>query len=42
MQAVHPRDILNALIAICEYEGIQPRLTPDLLDEACASYFVNT
>lgn len=41
MQAVHPRDILNTLVAICEYEGIPPRLTPELLDEACASYFVN-
>jgi predicted ATPase with chaperone activity len=40
MQAVHPRDILNTLVAICEYEGIPPRLTPELLDEACASYFV--
>jgi predicted ATPase with chaperone activity len=42
MQAVHPRDILNTLVAICEYEGLQPRLTPELLDEACASYFVST
>lgn len=41
MQAVHPRDILNTLVAICEYEDIPPRLTPELLDEACASYFVN-
>ncbi|MFZ0547182.1 MAG: hypothetical protein WAM60_17175 [Candidatus Promineifilaceae bacterium] len=41
MQAVHPRDILNTLVAICEYERIPPRLTPELLDEACASYFVN-
>jgi predicted ATPase with chaperone activity len=42
MQAVHPRDILNTLVAICEYERIPPRLTPELLDEACASYFVSS
>jgi hypothetical protein len=42
MQAVHPRDILNTLVAICEYERIPVRLTPDLIDEACASYFVQT
>jgi predicted ATPase with chaperone activity len=42
MQAVHPRDILNTLVAICEYESIPPQLTPELIDEACASYFVKT
>jgi hypothetical protein len=42
MQAVHPRDILKALVAICEYEGIRPQLTPELLDEACISYFVKS
>lgn len=42
MQAVHPRDILKTLISICEYEGIQPRLTANLIDEACASYFVSS
>jgi predicted ATPase with chaperone activity len=40
MQAVHPRDILNTISAICEYEGETPRLTTALVDEACASYFV--
>lgn len=42
MQAVHPRDILSTLVAICDYEKIPPRLSPDLIDEACASYFVHT
>jgi predicted ATPase with chaperone activity len=41
MQAVHPRDILKTILAICEYEGSIPRLTPDLIDEACQSYFVD-
>jgi predicted ATPase with chaperone activity len=41
LQAVHPRDILNILTTICDYEGSTPRLTPDLIDEACRSYFVD-
>ncbi|MCI0394608.1 MAG: AAA family ATPase [Chloroflexi bacterium] len=41
MQAVHPRDILRTIIAICEYEDAPPTLAPDLIDEACRSYFVD-
>lgn len=40
MQAVHPRDILLTLQALCEYDGQQPKLSPKLLDEACSIYFV--
>lgn len=40
LQAVHPRDILKTLVSICNYESTPPRLTPDLIDEACQSYFV--
>jgi len=40
MQAVHPRDIVKTVIAICDYENIPAKLTPELIDEACASYFV--
>lgn len=40
MQGVHPRDILRTIQALCEYEGVPTRLTPDLIDEACHSYFV--
>jgi predicted ATPase with chaperone activity len=39
-QSVHPRDILKIIVAVAEYEGIQPRLIPQLIDEACYSYFV--
>jgi predicted ATPase with chaperone activity len=42
MQAVHPRDILTTLIAICDYAGLPPQMTPDLLDESCSCYFVDT
>lgn len=41
LQAVHPRDILKTILALCEYEGSTPRLSPDLIDEACNSYFVS-
>ncbi len=40
LQAVHPRDLLKIVKALCEYEQISPRLTPALIDEACQSYFV--
>jgi len=40
MQAVHPRDIIRTLLALCEYEGIQPKFTPELIDDACKTYFV--
>jgi SpoVK/Ycf46/Vps4 family AAA+-type ATPase len=40
MQAVHPRDLLKIVVAMCDYEGVPVRLTPQLMDEACHSYFV--
>ena len=40
LQSVHPRDILKTLLAITEYVGIPAEMTPELLDEACISYFV--
>ncbi len=40
MQAVHPRDIVKTVISICKYDSTPPRLTPELVDEACESYFV--
>ena len=41
MQSVHPRDIVKTIAAICEYEGIRAELNPELIDEACLSYFVD-
>ncbi len=41
MQAVHPRDILKIIVSICNYEGTVPTLTPELIDEAGSSYFVD-
>lgn len=40
MQAVHPRDIVKTVISICNYDSSPPCLTPELIDEACESYFV--
>jgi hypothetical protein len=42
LQSVHPRDIVKIVIALCDYEGIPPRLTPALVDEACFNYFVDS
>ncbi len=41
MQSVHPRDIVKTVVSICDYESESPRLTPELIDEACESYFVD-
>jgi predicted ATPase with chaperone activity len=41
MQSVHPRDIVKTVVAISEYEGFKPKLSAELVDEACASYFVD-
>jgi predicted ATPase with chaperone activity len=40
LQAVHPRDLLKTILALCDYEGSKPHLSPELIDEACRSYFV--
>jgi predicted ATPase with chaperone activity len=42
MQSVHPRDVVKTIVSICDYEGITPHMTPELIDEACISYFVNS
>jgi len=39
-QAVHPRDLIKIATALCEYQGMPLHLTPELMDEACKSYFV--
>ncbi len=41
LQAVHPRDLLKITLELCEYEGSPPRMSPELIDEACLSYFVD-
>jgi hypothetical protein len=41
LRACHPRDLLDQIVAICRYRGIEPVVTRELLDAACASYFVD-
>lgn len=41
LQAVHPRDLLKIIVSMAEYEAVEARLTPDAIDEACRSYFVD-
>ena len=41
LRACHPRDLLDQVTALCRYRGIEPSITRELLDAACASYFVD-
>ena len=41
LQAVHPRDLIQTIVALCEYEEKPPKLSPELIDAACKSYFVD-
>jgi hypothetical protein len=41
LRACHPRDLLDLVIAICRYRGIAPKISRELLDRACASYFID-
>ena len=40
LQAVHPRDLLKIVHALCGYDDQSVHLTPTLIDEACKNYFV--
>lgn len=40
LRNVHPRDILSQLKDIAAYREEEPRLTKELIDAACESYFV--
>jgi DNA-binding PadR family transcriptional regulator len=41
LRACHPRDLLDQITALCRYRGVEPSVTRELLDAACASYFVD-
>jgi hypothetical protein len=41
-RACHPRDLLDQVMALCRYRGIEPTINRELLDAACASYFVGS
>jgi hypothetical protein len=40
LRACHPRDLLDQVMAICRYRGVSPKITREVLDRACKSYFV--
>jgi predicted ATPase with chaperone activity len=41
LRGCHPRDLINQAISLAEYYGKPAELTPDVLEAACASYFVD-
>ena len=41
LRACHPRDLLDQVVALCRFRGIEPGITAELLDAACAAYFVS-
>jgi hypothetical protein len=40
-RSCHPRDLLDQVTALCRYRGNSPVITRELLDRACAAYFVD-
>jgi predicted ATPase with chaperone activity len=40
LRGCHPRDVVEAIVDACEYEGQPPSLSHHLLDEVCATYFL--
>jgi hypothetical protein len=41
-RASQPRDLLRQLMGIARYRNVPPEMTPQLVDAACSTYFVNT
>jgi hypothetical protein len=40
LRACHARDLLDQVVALCRYRGVAPMISRELLDAACAAYFV--
>jgi SpoVK/Ycf46/Vps4 family AAA+-type ATPase len=41
LRGCQPRDLIGRVLAQAEYLGLAPQLTGDLLEDACASYFID-
>ena len=41
MRGCHPRDLVRHVVSLADYRETERELTPELLDFACASYFVD-
>jgi hypothetical protein len=39
-RGVHPRDLLDQLVALCRYIEVPPRMAPELLDAVVHTYFI--
>jgi hypothetical protein len=39
-RGVHPRDLLDQLVALCRYIEEPPRMAPELLDAVVHTYFI--
>jgi len=40
LRACHPRDLIQHMADFAGYRGLEPRMTDELVDQACATYFV--
>jgi predicted ATPase with chaperone activity len=40
LRACHPRDILDQIVDIAHFTNVAPSMNKELIDQACASYFV--
>jgi SpoVK/Ycf46/Vps4 family AAA+-type ATPase len=40
LRACHPRDLLEQITALCRYRGVAPGVSREVIDQACASYFI--
>jgi hypothetical protein len=40
MRACHPRDLIEQVVDMCRYHQKEPVITRELIDAACASYFL--
>jgi hypothetical protein len=41
MRACQPRDLVEQIVNLCRYEGRDPAISRELMDKACASYFLD-
>jgi hypothetical protein len=41
LRGVHPRDIIDLLLDISSFQGVTPQCSRQLIDLACASYFID-
>jgi len=40
MRACHPRDLIEQVVDMCRYQNREPVITRDMLEAACANYFL--